>query len=392
MLRLKIKKNNGEIVYKNFSEISMSEAIQSTVRDGGQVLSIDSIKSTEKKLKFNFEIYIFAKEMLTLLNAGLNISEVIETFILKEKNNSLKDIYINIQESLNNGEKFSNSLIPYNMIFPEIFISAIKSSETSGNIKSSLKRFIQYQLQKNILKQKVVSASIYPSILLIVGFIVIIFLLGYVVPRFSSIYDSSGRDIPILSYALLKIGEVINEMWEIVLLIIFMSLTLLYFLVKSLTFRVKLFQLFLNFENIKELLDSYYLSRFYRVLSLLLDAGMPLLEALSMSKNLLHEYYHKKLNSATREIEEGGKLSDSLTNNLLAPPVAYSLLKVGEKTGNTAEMLDNISDFFDEFVTYRVEFIMKVLEPALMIFIGLIIGVVVILLYLPIFDLAGTIT
>lgn len=392
MLRLKIKQNNGEIVYKNFSEISMSEAIQSTVRDGGQVLSIDSIKSTEKKLKFNFEIYIFAKEMLTLLNAGLNISEVIETFILKEKNNSLKDIYINIQESLNNGEKFSNSLIPYNMIFPEIFISAIKSSETSGNIKSSLKRFIQYQLQKNILKQKVVSASIYPGILLIVGFIVILFLLGYVVPRFSSIYDSSGRDIPILSYALLKIGEVINEMWEIVLLIIFMSLTLLYFLVKSLTFRVKLFQLLLNFENIKELLDSYYLSRFYRVLSLLLDAGMPLLEALSMSKNLLHEYYHKKLNSATREIEEGGKLSDSLTNNLLAPPVAYSLLKVGEKTGNTAEMLDNISDFFDEFVTYRVEFIMKVLEPALMIFIGLIIGVVVILLYLPIFDLAGTIT
>ncbi len=383
---------SGEVIYENIEIDLLYSKIAFYRNQGFRILEASEQEQTSKRDNLpKIDIYIFAKEMLILLQAGLNINETIQTFILKENNNQIKTIYLDVQQKLNEGQKLSQAFSAHEASFPRIFISAIRSSETSGNVQQALHRFITYQHQERLLKAQIKSASIYPIILMLMGTLVTLFLLGYVVPKFSMIYNSSGRDIPMLSKLLLAFGDWVSQYYYLFVVFLIVSLLVVIKLIKSPTVqRYVVNKLILN-KIFKQIFEEYYLSKFYRVLGLLLESGMSLVEAIQLSKSLLHSYYNDKISYAINSISSGIRLSEAFFINNLAPPVAYSLLTVGERTGEMSKMLDNSADFYEEKLTGHIQFLMKIIEPILMIFIGLIIGMVVILLYLPIFDLAGTV-
>lgn len=391
MIQIKLRDITGNIIEQEVGSENLTPTLDRYRQQGYTILLVKNQNKAVSLNRSKLDIYIFAKEFLILLEAGLNINEAFQTFILKESNSYLKMIYSEILHSLNQGKRLSQAFSNHNECFPKIFISAIQSSETSGNIQQSLKRFIAYQYQERVLRSQIKSASIYPILLSITGMIVTLFLLGYVVPKFSIIYESSGRDIPFLSKILLKFSNWIAHNQTFIVFLTILTIIVCIKLISNKYFQSVLVTYVIRYKYFKQIFEEYYLSKFYRVMGLLIESGMPLIDSIDLAKTLLHSYYDDKIMSAKQQISSGGKLSEALWNHGLALPVAYSMLKVSEGTGDFSRMFDSSADFYEEKLTYHIQILMKVFEPILMILIGLIIGIVVVLLYLPIFDLAGTV-
>jgi general secretion pathway protein F len=226
--------------------------------------------------------------------------------------------------------------------------------------------------------------------LMIVGGFVMLFLLGYVVPRFSVVYETSGREIPLMSALLLSVGKLISNNWQLTIIFLVIVLSFIVWILSQSKGRVWILNQILSLPFLSNKANEFRLARFYRAISLLLASGIPLPRAMGMVGGLLGTFQQESLKQCRLEIEQGKSLSVALLNAGLSNPVAQSLIKVGERSGQMAEMLERIARFSDDEFERWVDWVSKLLEPILMMCIGLVIGTVVVLMYLPIFELAGS--
>lgn len=340
-----------------------------------------------------FDLLLFSQELRSLLAAGLSLIESLGTLARKEERSNRHGIIEAIIRQLREGKSFSTALREFPAIFPPLYVALAAASEQTGDLGSSLGRFIDYRSQMDLARKRVVSAAIYPALLLGVGGFVILFLMTYVVPRFSRIYEEFGTDLPFLSKLLLQWGGLVDAYgWRIVLaLAIFGAIAFLSF--RRLLRTRGLLQRLLTLKALRAVRDRiriYALSRFFRTLGLLQREGIPIVGALTLARELLPEDGRLMLDRVAIDIRAGVALSDAMTRHDLAPPVAAELLKVGEKTGDIGEKMIRIADFYDAEISRWAEWFLKLFEPLLMLTIGLFIAFIVVLLYLPIFDLAGS--
>jgi general secretion pathway protein F len=241
------------------------------------------------------------------------------------------------------------------------------------------------------VKKKVLSASIYPLLLIGVGTLVIGFLLGYVVPRFATVYADAGRDLPWMSQMLLAWGEAVEAHGSWIALGTLGFIASLGFALAQPATRAALTRLAWRTPAIGEHLRTFELARFYRSLGMLLTGGIPIVSALGMVSGLLSAHLRGGAATAMEAMRRGETISAAFAHGELTTPVAARLLRVGEKSGRMGEMMERIAIFHDEEMARWVDWFTRLFEPLLMVFIGLTIGLIVVLLYMPIFDLAGTI-
>ncbi|MBI3231347.1 MAG: type II secretion system F family protein [Burkholderiales bacterium] len=375
---------------------SEAEAIQMAAKNGWQVLSIASteeiINEVASKQKGQFPLLQFSQELLTLLEAGLNLNEAITTLHNKETRAGAAATLGEILLALQHGKSFSDTLAELPAIFPDIYVASMRAAERRGNLPEALGRFVNYQLQFDQIKKKLVSAAIYPAMLLGVGALVTLFLLGYVVPKFSVVYESSGRDIPWMSQMLLGFGKAIAGHSTLFLIGLGSLVGSIAYAFSVPAVRAQLLEWLLTLPFVAPRAAEFRLSRFYRALSLLLHAGIPLTKGLAMVAPMLMEAQQQQLALARRAVEEGQSFSHALEQYGLTTPVAQSLLKVGENTGRLSDMLERSAKFHDEEFARWVDWASKMLEPLLMTVIGVVIGAVVVLMYMPIFELAGSLS
>ena len=234
-----------------------------------------------------------------------------------------------------------------------------------------------------------INASIYPALLISVGGLVSLFLLLYVVPRFGHIYQDRGTDLPLFSRLLLAWGQAVHHHAPLVLGALAALLAGAVYALRLPRVRTALGDALWRIPAIGERLKVYQLARFYRTIGMLLRGGMPLVAALDMGAELLHPLLRERLVAASRAISEGRNVSQSMEANGLATPVALRMIAVGEKGGNMGEMLESIAAFHDEELARWVDWFTRLFEPILMAIIGLVIGAIVVLMYMPIFELAG---
>ncbi len=336
-----------------------------------------------------FPLLLFSQELLALLDAGLNLTEALSTLHLKERQPLPASVLLTILTALREGKNFSDILATMPEHFPNVYVATVKASERTGDLPRALGRYIAYQLQFELIRKKLISASIYPVMLLVVGGFVTLFLLGYVVPRFSVVYESAGRELPWLSTMLLAMGKLIYANWQIVLAGFIGLLVLTGWGVTQPRGRQVLLNGLLRFPFVAAKSDEFRLSRFYRAVGLLLAAGISLPKAMGLVEGLLSASQQTRLNAARLSIEHGQSLSHALGAAQLSSPVADSLIKVGERSGQMADMLERAARFHDEDFARWVDWASKLLEPLLMTLIGVFIGTIVVLMYMPIFDLAG---
>lgn len=370
------------------------EARHQALRSGYTIISITP-RSVDLKRIFArqpvFPLTLFSQELLALLQAGLNLVEAISALAEKEQRQEIKRILDGILHHLREGRTLSASIEQFPRVFPPLYISTVRSSERTGDLHDALSRYIAYQAQVDVLKKKIVSASIYPLLLIAMGGLVMLFLMGYVVPKFSGIYESSGQDIPWLSQILLNWGRLIQTHGKAAFMVLLVIGAGIAYAASRPAVRGWSLRQLWRIPSLGERMRVYQLARFYRTVGMLLRGGIPVVTALDMVSGLLQPALRAQLSLATTHIRNGRSISESLEMEGLSTPVAQRLLMVGERTGDMGEMMERIAGFYDEEMARWVDWFTRIFEPALMAVIGLVIGLIVILMYMPIFELAGNI-
>jgi general secretion pathway protein F len=334
-----------------------------------------------------FPVVLFSQELRVLLNAGLPLVEAIDTLAQKERRDDSRALLERLSEVLREGQTLSAALQEFPQAFSPLYVATVRASEKTSDLSPALARYVAYAVQLEVIRKRVVNASIYPMLLIAVGGLVSLFLLLYVVPRFGNIYAERGGDLPLFSRLLLGFGQAVNAHGVLVLGALAGLLAAAVYLLKA--YRTQLGDALWRLPAIGERLKVYQLARFYRTIGMLLRGGMPLVAALDMGAELLHPLLRERLVAASSAISEGRNVSQSMDANGLTTPVALRMLAVGEKSGNMGEMLEQIAAFHDEELARWVDWFTRLFEPILMALIGLAIGGIVILMYMPIFELAG---
>jgi general secretion pathway protein F len=296
-----------------------------------------------------------------------------------------------IRAKLFEGRTLSSALEELPAAFPPLYVASVRASEKTGDIREAITRFVAYQTQLDVLREKVISASIYPAVLCSAGLAVTVFLLGYVVPRFSGIYEDLGTSIPASSRLLMHWGQFLQENGTSVLFVAIALFATATYVVTRRRFRVAFVNTITRFPAIGRQVFTYQLARLYRTVGMLLRGGTPAITAFRMSSQLLSEALRPHLGRAIQDIAEGKSLANSLEQSKLTTPVAARMLRVGERSGDMGEMMERIATFYDNELARAVDILTRLIEPVLMLVIGLVIGFIVVLMYFPIFELAGSI-
>lgn len=371
---------------------SEEEVRQQIAAQGGMVLSVRrSITAWSFKKKSRFPLVQFSQELLSLLTAGLSLVESIETLVDKEHDANNRKIIQDLLSQLYEGVTFSQALENHPEVFPALYIATIRASERTGDLPEALTRFVNYQTQMELVRKKLISASIYPVLLLTVGILVSLFLLVFVVPKFSAIYDDIGSDLPWLSVLLIKWGQFVDEHgWELTGIVVLLISLIVYTATRP-TFWARFMQQLWRIPAIGEHMRVYQLARFYKTLGMLLRGGIPITKALEMVSGLLQPHFRPRVEAAKMHIKEGKTISSAMEMEGLTTAVGNRMLRVGERTGLMGDMMERIGNFHDEEIARWVEWTTKLIEPLLMAVMGIVIGGIIILMYLPIFELAGSI-
>lgn len=372
--------------------IDETEAATRLQREGAQVLSIVAVRhGWLAARRARFPLMLFTQELIALLDAGLTLTESLETLAEKESRPESRQLIERLLVAMREGRPFSAALAAQAESFPPLYAATVRAAESTGDLSPALSRYVGYQNQIDTVKKKVLSASIYPMLLIAVGTLVIGFLLGYVVPRFASVYADAGRDLPWMSRALLSWGEAVQAHGMLIVLGVFALITGLAIALAQPVTRAALTRLAWRTPGIGEHLRTFELARFYRSIGMLLSGGIPIVSALDMVSGLLSAHLRSGAGITIEAMRRGETISAAFARGELTTPVAARLLRVGEKSGRMGEMMDRIAIFHDEEMARWVDWFTRLFEPLLMIFIGLTIGLIVVLLYMPIFELAGSI-
>jgi general secretion pathway protein F len=338
-----------------------------------------------------FPTTLFSVELMSLLEAGLNLVEALQTLAEKEAHGERQEVLSGMLAAIHRGEPFSQAVAGLPQHFSPLYVATIRASERTGNVQEALGRYIAYQEELERVRKKIVSASIYPAILMVVGALVIGFLMFYVVPRFASVYEGMAGNLPFFSQLLLAFGNLVRNH---AVLIGFAFASFVVFAIWA--FSLPAFRAWLNTRlwrvpGLGERMKVYQLARLYRTAGMLLKAGIPAVKALEMVRELLAAHLRPSLSQARTLIEQGQPMSAALAAAGLATPVASRMMAVGERSGDMGHMFMQIARFHDDEVARFIDWFTRAFEPILMAVLGTAVGLVVVLMYMPIFELAGSI-
>lgn len=354
------------------------------------VRQIFALRGFFSRRRERFPLTLFSQQLLALLEAGLALVEALETLAEKEATGPFKKTLQELLVYLYEGQTLSHAMQQLPGVFPDLYVATVRASEKTGDLPESLRRYSAYSAQLDVVKKKLISASIYPVLLIAIGGLVMLFLLTFVLPRFSHIYEDQNANLSFLSRAFLSWGQFFEAHGAGFLATLVGLVALLVFWLAQPGTRRWIGEWLWTIPAVGERMRTYQLSRFYRTLGILLRGGTPLVPALDMVSGLLPVHLRAPLRAASRSISEGVSMSQALETQNLVTPVSLRLIRVGERTGRMDDMMERIAGFYDEEISRWVDVFSKLFEPLLMALIGLLIGGVVVMMYLPIFELAGS--
>jgi general secretion pathway protein F len=378
------------VAIQELDALDEADAHRQAIARGLRVLAIQAARWRGSR-RPRLSLVAFSNELVALLEAGLSLVEAIDALTEKERDESVRHLLEGLRRRLYEGQSLSVALGEFPSSFPTLYVATVHASERSGAIAEALRRFVAYQQQIDLLKKKLISASIYPAVLLAAGSLVMLFLVAYVVPRFSGIYEEIGGELPLASKVLMQWGRLLEAHGLAVLAGFLACAAFAVYGVLRPGVRAAIGRLFARIPMVGHQIELYQLARLYRTVGMLLRGGLPVVTAFEMTRGLLAAAARPRLAAATRAVREGRSLTEALAFQGLTTPVAERMLRVGERSGNMGEMMERIASFYDEELSRFVDVATRLIEPAMMTVIGLVIGLIVVLMYFPIFELAGSI-
>ncbi len=337
-----------------------------------------------------FDSALFATELAELLDAGLEIAEALEALAEASRDAAATRVCVRLLESLRAGASFSQALAAMPEHFPALFVGLVRASEHSSGVLSALRRWGEYRQRHDALRTRIGSALVYPALLLVVGACVTLFLVGYVVPRFAVAYRGTTANLPWLSREMMAAGETLAAHRPGFATGLALALLLVVQAVRRAARSGRLESALARLPGVGARVTQFRLSQLHLTLGTLLQAGLPALGALELACSVVPPVQQPALAATMRALQQGERWSDALAAQGLVTPISRRLLRAGEGTGRLADMLVRSARHQDGELARWLERFSRLFEPLLMVAIGLVVGAIVVLLYLPIFDLAGS--
>ena len=393
--------STGEIVEGVYSAESEAQLRNRFDESGFYVLSLrkkgvfGSLKiSGPKTRRLNFrEFLVFNQELATLLSAGMPLVQSLDIVRTRIENPLLKSVLDATYERVRSGTALSEAFAAHGTLIPGVYIASLTAGERSGSLEEVIRRYVAYSRLIDSVRRKTVSALIYPSILLGLSCVVVGIIVLRVVPEFSGFYQGMGAELPMATRTILAISDFLRQ--NLFLLGCALAATTLSVVVwlKQKGRRGTLDRYLLDIPGIGSIAQKFGTAQLARTLSTLLRGGIPLASALDVASNSMgNRYFSQQLEGVTREVLEGKSLSASMAEREIFPAVAIKMIEVGESTGALREMLASTAEFFEEEIETSLSRFVTVVEPVLLVIMGLIIAILLLSLYMPLVQLGGVIS
>jgi general secretion pathway protein F len=354
-------------------------------------LSVAAVREWRRPVQSgDFPLALFSQELQALLEAGLALVEAIEALCDRATQPATRVVLERVLADLKEGLRFSAALERQPEHFPALYVGLMRAAERTSSLPDSLGRFIEYRSRLDAVRSRVTGALVYPAILAAVGLLVTGFLLGYVVPHFAGVYQGTGRELPWLSQQLIAWGGFVSVHAHEVLIATIAMLAGAAIAGRAWWLAGGPQRLLRRLPGVGPTIATFELVRLYLSLGTLLDGGLPILPAMRLAEGLLSAETLVRYRAAAAAIGRGESLSQAFAAAGLVTPVSLRMLKVGEHAGRLGEMMGRAARFHDGEIARRIDLFARSFEPLLMAAIGLVVGTIVVLLYLPIFDLAGS--
>ena len=340
--------------------------------------------STESKSMYKFntkELAFCCRQLSAMLTSGLTLVKSIDILCKEQENEKAKAIWQDIYENVQKGESFSSALEMHEGSFPDFLISMVAAGETSGSLDIIMQRMSDHYAKENKLKNTVKGAMIYPIILLVLCVVIVIFLFTFIMPTFIDMYDDPST-MPALTKVMAAISDFLKTKWYILIIIVAAAFFGLRYALKVPSFRLKVDRLIVKGPGIAPLITKIYTGRFSRTLSSLYSSGIPMVECLERASAILgNSYIDEKFVDVVDEVKQGESLSSAITRTEIFEPMFCSVLYVGEESGALDSILEKTSEYYEDESDSAVQRLVSMVEPLLLIFMGIIIGLVVVGIY-----------
>jgi type IV pilus assembly protein PilC len=391
--KYRVMNSDGQKTEGSYEADSKEEVIDFISGNGYYPLMVEEIsESTNIEIKFKKKVKlkdlsVFCRQFYTMLNAGVPILTCLEILSTQIENQKLREATKDINDEVEKGGVLSDAMKKHTDVFPDLLVSLIASGEASGNLDAIMLRMATHYEKENKINNKVTSALIYPTVLGFVSIGAVVFILTYVMPTFTEIFKESGTALPWSTRFLLGLSEGIKNNWIAIIVLIMIGTFGLKIFLKSDQGILISSTLKLKLPILKKLNQMIIVSRFTRTLSTLIASGLPLIEALEIVSSVAgNKIAENALLKIRDKVMRGESLYSSMRESEIFPEMLYSMVKIGEETGSLDDILNKTADFYDDELDSIIQTSVALMEPILIVVMGLVIGFMVMSIMMPMFD------
>jgi type IV pilus assembly protein PilC len=336
------------------------------------------------------EFLVFNQELATLLKAGMPLVQSIDILRQRVANPTFKGVLDNVHDKVKAGSALSDAFAGHGTMFPAVYSASLVAGERSGDLESVIRRYVAYDKVLSAVQRKTLSALIYPAILIAMMLVLVGIIVLRVVPAFSTFYANFGRELPLSTRIIVGISNgLVNNLWTILAVLVIGGVALAWW-VRQPGQRTRLDRILLRLPWIGPAARKFATSQAARTLSTLLGGGIPLVQALDIAgRAMSNRFLASEMDIVRQRVQEGAGFAPSLAARGVFPDVAVKMVEVGESTGALQEMLNSLAEFYDEEIDTEVGRFITIIEPLLLILMGIIIAGVVLALYMPLFELSS---
>ena len=393
---LKYADGKGEIKQQVAEAGSEKELRERMTQQGFLVYSVKARGGLSARLgggskKINLEKFlIFNQQFLTLVRAGLPILKSLDLLADRLTDPKMGKYVKAVRDEVRNGTMLSEAF-SRQRVFPPIYVTSILAGEKSGSLAEVIERYVSYQRLNLTVRKKIVVSLLYPAILIVLVSLLVVFMITYVVPNFADLYKSLDSELPYMTQVLIAVGTATREYILVIAAAVAGLAVAFRFWIQTERGKTQMETVQRRTPILGDIWTKYQVAQLGRVLSTLLVGGIPLVQALeTAAESLSARTLRKALSQARQLVKEGQPLSNALQKTGVFPPLAIDMIEVGESTGALPAMLNSVAEFYEEDVNTRMTASLALIEPAIMLFMGIFVAFVLVSLYLPIFSLADT--
>jgi len=396
--RCRLASPSGEITEGIYAAESESRLRHELEEKGLFVLSLHpkgaiagvSLQLPERRAINSREFLVFNQELATLLKAGMPLVQSLDLLKRRVTSPIFKRVLDDVHEKVRSGTALSDAFAAQGDLFPRVYTASLLAGERSGNLDAVLRRYVEYAKIIATVKRKTISALVYPAILVSLALVLVTIIILKVVPAFSDFYSSFGAELPFVTRVILKVSNVVRFQFPFLITGLAVAVAAGVTWVRRPGQQARFDYLMLKLPMLGPVAGKFATSQMARTLATLLGGGLPLVNALDIAaKSIGNQFMASQLEVVSARVREGESFAAALEARRVFPEVAVKMAEVGESTGSLQDMLNTVADFYDEEIETNMERFITLVEPVLLVFMGVVIAGLLLALYMPLFQLSS---